>query len=229
MNEPEHTSPSDDRLDSAAVHHFRALLHPEMTIVEVNAGDGRWLRDASDVIARGVMYAIESDPARFPELQRNCRALQRVSDDNVSIYALPIATSDIDSGTAFTTSLNVTAAVSGEGRNAARGRTDVSIYTLDTLFAPIDPELVKINGPECDVLRTLNGARNLLKTGHAAFLVEFEDSPNPGRADSPTQIHSFMKSFGYLPRRIHTWTVFINRPKRSLHRLKRVARRWLRG
>src|SRR5215831_3422148 len=84
----------DDLLEKELLDNLRRVLRSDMTLVDINANKGQWVFHSSKIIKKGVIYAIEPDSRNFNELKSNCLRWERLFDNNVSMYALPIALSD---------------------------------------------------------------------------------------------------------------------------------------
>ena len=220
---PQENRPSNERLEKEIVHSLRKVLHSEMTLVDVNANKGEWLLHSSKIIKKGIIYALEPEPTNFTELKSNCHRWMRLFDNKVSMYALPIAISE---------KVNV-ARPNMAGSSASLNKAGLDInsdpYELDTLFEPINPDLIKITNANRKELTILKGARNILAKGRTKFLIEANEWPDCDGQNSLLELHNFMRSFGYYPRKIHSWTLFVNRKKFLLSRVKKIGRRLLIG
>ena len=84
----------DELLEKEVLDNLPRVLRSEMTLVDINANKGQWVFHASKIIKKGIIYAIEPDSRNFNELKSNCLRWERLFDNNVSIYALPIEISD---------------------------------------------------------------------------------------------------------------------------------------
>ena len=136
--------------------------------------------------------------------------------------------SDTDNETSFFTTDFLASGVK-HGLNEAAVDATVNSYKLDTLFEPINPDLIKVIDAEGKELSILKGAREILTKGKTKFLIQVHDWHNTDGQNSLIEIYSFMKSFGYYPKRIHVWDLFINRKKYVFHLLKKIGYRLLIG
>jgi FkbM family methyltransferase len=215
-------------LEKETLDSLPSILHPEMTIVDINANNGQWVFHASKIIKKGIIYAIEPDPIKFNKLKNNCLKWEKLFDNNVSMYALPIEISDTGNEIRSTRANSPTSGVKYELNEVA---VDITIdsYKLDTLFEPINPDLIKIIDVEGKELRILKGARGILKKGKTKFLIQIHDWQDIDGQNSLVELYNFMKSFGYYPKRIHMWNLFLNKKKYAFHLLKNMRYRLLIG
>jgi FkbM family methyltransferase len=196
-----------------------------MTLVDVNANKGQWVFHSRQIIKKGIIYAIEPDSRHFNELKSNCLRWERLFDNNVSMYPLPIALS---------TTHNAISPVSADsstdaGLNEVPLDVNVESYDLDTLFEPINPDLIKIINVNGRELRIIKGAVHILKKGKAKFLIQVSEWHDADGQNSLVELYNFMKSFGYYPKKIYVWNLFVNRKKHLLYLIKKIGRRLLIG
>jgi len=220
---PQENCTNGDLLEKEIVECLRKVLHSKMTVVDVNANKGQWVFHSSKIIKKGIIYAIEPDPRNFDELKSNCQRWTRFFDDNVSMYVLPIAISEA-------ANVNRPDMESSSTRlNQAGSDINIDSYDLDTLFEPIRPDLIKIMNVKGREIRIVKGARNILMKGKTKFLIEVNEWRDCDGQNSLLELRNFMKSFGYYPRRIHHWNLFVNRNKSLLSHIKKIGHRVLIG
>lgn len=206
----------DELLEKEVLDNLRRVLHSEMALVDINANKGQWVFHSSQIIKKGIIYAIEPDSRNFNELKSNCLRWERLFDNNVSMYALPIAISD---------TYNVISSVTTDSSTSDMKHrlNEVESYDLDTLFEFIDPDLIKIINVKGRELTIIKGAVNILKKGNTKFLIQVSGWQDADGQNSLVELYNFMKSFGYYPKKIYVWNLFVNRKKYLLYLIKKIA------
>jgi|RhiMetdeSRZDD1v2_1073273.scaffolds.fasta_scaffold987746_1 FkbM family methyltransferase len=218
----------DELLEKEVLANLPRVLRSEMTLVDINANKGQWVFHSSKIIKKGIIYAIEPDSRNFNELKSNCLRWERLFDNNVSMYALPIAISDTYNVISPVTTDSSTSDMK-HGLNEVALDVNVESYDLDTLFEPINPDLIKMINVKGRELRIIKGAGNILKKGKAKFLIQVSGWHDTDGQNSLVELYDFMKSFGYYPKKIYVWNLFVNRKKYLLYLIKRIGRRLLIG
>lgn len=213
---------SDEPDEREVLENLPKCLRSVRTFVDIGASLGQYTYYANKYIQAGHIIAIEPDPIRFPELERNCHNWQPLSNNKID--ALHAAISDKDGEiTFYTTSSTVSGGlfkhdISGlpeEYRNAVRWEeVSVDCFRLDTLFKTMfkgsDPDFVKID-VEGSELRVLRGCTEILRQRHAIFLVELHNWRDPEGQRSSEEVLEFMKSFGYYPFDYHGHKLFVEK------------------
>jgi FkbM family methyltransferase len=183
------------------------LLRGVELFVDIGASLGQYTYFASRCMNGGHIVAIEADPIRFEELERNCRKWESTSNNKLS--AMNGAACDRDGQiTFYTTNTSISgglfahdisqSVLSSSGLKAVDwNEIVVDCFTLDSLFENRSPDFVKVD-VEGGELRVLKGASRILTEGKAKFLVELHGGwidPESGR--SPSEIGEFMRPLGY--------------------------------
>lgn len=218
---------SKNNLNQELISTLKKLISKKAIFIDVGANIGQYTVYADRIMRRGSIYAIEPDPKRFERLKSNCLELEELSDN--SIYPLNIAISNKDTRSSFYIG---NSSVSGglERRNLSRFQDagikevdweeiSVEVYKLDSLFEKIDPDLIKIDVSGSE-LKILQGSIKILRRGKARFLI---DGHFEAKTDS-VEVNRYMKSFGYVSKRVDRQYLFVNPQKSLIHRLSKIYR-----
>lgn len=210
---------SDNPDEKEVLDNLPKVLRSVKTFVDIGASLGQYAFYANKYIQSGHIIAIEPDPIRFLELERNCHDWESLSSNKVE--ALHAAMADKDGKISFySTSSNVSgglfrhdiAHLPEEYRQAVRWQEiTVDCFKLDTLFPDSSPDFVKID-VEGSELRVLRGCTAILKEGRAMFLVELHGWRDPEGQENSMEVLEFMKSFGYPPLDFHGHMLFVKNP-----------------
>lgn len=212
---------SEEMHERQVIDNLPKLLRGVELFVDIGASLGQYTFFANQHMEGGRIVAIEPDPLRFEELERNCHEWASTSDNLLT--AMNCAVSDQDGRIPFyATDTSISGGLfkhevsesvlsrSGLGRIQWH-ETMVDCFTLNTLFSDRSPDLVKIDVEGAE-LRVLKGATRILKEGKTVFLVELHGSwADPLGQDSGDKVLKFMDSFGYQPVNFHGRTLFVNR------------------
>jgi FkbM family methyltransferase len=229
---------SEDAHEKATLRAIAGILRNTSLFVDAGASLGQYTRVASEFMHGGTIIAVEADPIRFEELERNCRTW--AANSRVKIRPVHAALTDVSGPvTFFTTETNISGGlfehtIDSEMDFAWKPLT-VEGVTLDELCCGMAPDLVKmdIEGGE---LRALRGGGQLLASGSPRLLVEVHSWPDPEGQRNAQEVFDFMRSLGF-----HTYPVggshmFDRRPGAVLHaagakvkRVNRKLRRLVRG
>lgn len=175
------------------------MLHSASTFVDIGASLGQYTRFASRVMKPGSrIVAVEADPIRFEELERNCAAWQQ--GKGVEICPRFGAMTDSEGPVRFYSTQSNT---SGGLFQHPTGETTVEWtevetpgYTLDAMFPEIPPNFVKIDVEGAE-LRVLRGAERILAEHATIFFVEVHSWPDPEGQANPEQVFAHMRERGY--------------------------------
>lgn len=199
---------SDNPHEIEVLETLQEIIGSIRVFVDIGASLGQYSRKISQIINNGFIIAIEPDPIRFGELEKNCKEWQIGSTNKIE--ALHSVISDVDgeinfystgsnvSGGLFSRDLNY---LPEEFREGIKWKEiQVKTYRLDTLFKSVfkelKPDLIKID-VEGSELRVLRGCDNILSEGTSSFLIEIHGWADPEGQKNPSEIFSLMKSFGY--------------------------------
>lgn len=199
--------------EKKVLKHLSSMLRSVNLFVDVGASLGQYTQLANENIQEGHIYAIEADPIRFEELERNCRKWSRLSGNKVT--ALNAAACDKEGKVEFfTTNSNVSGGLSrhafpSRDTKVTWDQIEVNCTTLDKLFDNEIPDFIKIDveGAELSVLK---GARNIIRSGKSKFLVEVHYWGHVEEQRTTDDIFNFMKSFGYYPLNYYGNVLFVN-------------------
>jgi FkbM family methyltransferase len=180
------------------------------TFVDVGASLGQYTLLASRCIKGGTIYAIEADPVRFEELERNC--VRWAGESGNEIVPLHAAAADREGPVTFyVTDSPVSGGLSRReqaGAGPSWREVTVQAATLDGLMAGRSPDFVKMD-VEGGELCALRGARSILEAGRTLFLVEIHSWGGGGGQQGPKEVRQFMASFGYRAVPFHGPTLFV--------------------
>ena len=200
--------------------------------VDVGASLGQYTRFANRHMKNGVIYAIEPDPIRFEELERNCKKWEQTSSNRIVAVHAAVAN---EAGTIefFTTNSNTSGGLfvhDVKNADVQWETTAVPAITLDAFFADKKPDFVKmdIEGAE---LRALQGAEGILKKKGAQFFVEIHSWADPKGQKNQNDVLQYMKGLGYSPKYIGGRPLFsavIPEQPSAWKRVRSEARRLLR-
>lgn len=215
---------SDEMHEEEVIHNLPVLLRGTRLFVDIGASLGQYTFFASQHMQGGHIVAIEPDPLRFEQLERNCQEWSTASGNQVT--ALHCAVSDTEGQIPFyATNTSLSGGLFkhevSESMLKASGLDDlqwhdtiVDCHTLDGLFPGHGPDLVKIDVEGAE-LRVLRGASRILKEGKTVFLVELHGSwASPEGQDTSQEVVHLMQSFGYQHLNFHGRTLFVNRRSR---------------
>lgn len=188
----------------------RFLKHARI-FVDAGASLGQYTKLASEHMNSGRILAIEADPIRYEELQRNATIWSQRS--SAKIESLFAAVSNCSGSITFhTTNSNVSG---GLFPHAVRDTVQweelkVPSVTLDELFPQDVPDFIKadIEGAE---LRMLQGATRILEYLKTIFLLEIHgwEDPEHTRTNTTETVNSYMRKHGYLPVSFYGHTLFM--------------------
>jgi FkbM family methyltransferase len=166
--------------------------------VDIAASLGQYTNFANRHMTGGEIYAIEADPIRFEELERNCGKWAKESDNR--LYPIHAAVSDIDGVTGFfTTNSNVSGGLfihPVKSENVQWQEVEVRSITLDRYFGNKFPDFVKID-IEGGELRALHGAKWLLTECKPLFFIEVHSWADPEGQRDQYEVYDYMTIAGY--------------------------------
>lgn len=166
--------------------------------VDVGGSLGQYTHFANKHMVGGEIYAVEADPVRFEELERNCRRWMSGSTNRLS--AIHAAVSDSDGETTFfTTNSNVSGGLFIHPVKSAGVQwqeVKVPTITLDAHFKDTSPDFIKID-VEGSELRVLRGAKQLLARKRTPMFIEVHSWSDPAGQRDQFEVFEFMKGMGY--------------------------------
>ena len=194
------------------------MLRRADTFVDIGASLGQYTRFANQVMKPGTrIMAIEADPVRFEELERNCSLWQQGS--GVELEARFGAVTDREGPVRFySTGSNISGGLFRHSTDAS----DVEWYevgapgfTLDTLFPDVPPCFVKVDVEGAE-LRVLRGAERILAARKTVFFIEVHSWPDPEGQANPEQVLAHMRDRGYHCASLRGKCVFHPEPMAAL-------------
>jgi FkbM family methyltransferase len=197
------------------------LIAKARFFVDVGASLGQYTRAASRTMRGGRVLAIEADPVRHEELERN--AVRWASETGCRIDALFAAAGDRPGEASFfTTYSNVSGALFSRGDEWKEIR--VPAVTLDEVCGTEVPDFIKadVEGAE---LRMLKGASRILAARRTVFLLELHPWDDPD-APGTESVTAHMRSHGYHPVAYFAHTLFL--PLGPAYLRERAASDWRR-
>ncbi|MCP5043248.1 MAG: FkbM family methyltransferase [bacterium] len=183
--------------------HLFAQIEPLVSqarhFVDVGASLGQYTRFACRAMKPGSeVTALEADPIRFEELERNCADWGR--GRGVTLRARFGAATDREGPVRFHSTQSNTSGGLFERPNVADDiqwtELEVPGYKLDDLFPETPPDFVKIDVEGAE-LRVLRGAENILRAHRTIFFVEVHSWPDPQGQANPEQVLTHMRERGY--------------------------------
>jgi len=224
---------SENCHEREVILHLPRLIKKSKIFVDIGASLGQYTKLANECMRGGIIYAIEPDPIRFKELERNCKKWERTS--NNELIPLENVVSDRNGEISFFTT---NSGVSGglfqrriSDKKVEWSRVRCESVTLDALFEVDTPDFVKID-VEGSELRVLEGSNRILRKGKTKFLIEIHSWSDPDGQNNADEIVGLMKSFGYEIVNYHGRSLFVKakavcgiRLKTFLQRLVNYAKR----
>jgi FkbM family methyltransferase len=185
------------------------LLSDAKIFVDVGASIGQYTYRSSQILSNGRIIAIEPDPARFNQLERNCRRWSAESGNEIAAINSVITDRD-EPVEFFLTGSTVSGRLSVPQVSAGVSWTPVTVTgsTLDRLLGDTTPDFVKIDVEGAE-LRVLRGAERLLEKGTTRFLVEIHGWGDPERHTGRVATFRWMLHYGYLPAYFHGNFLFL--------------------
>lgn len=190
---------------------FEKMLIGAALFVDIGASLGQFTKLANRVMRNGEIIAVEADPVRFEELERNCA--QWAKESGNKIRAVHAAISDRNGTIVFqTTNSNVSGglvrhAVNNAGEGVTWSEVRVPSLTIDELCSKQNPTLIKmdIEGGE---LAALKGAQKCLAARKSRLVVEIHTFAELGGLRYYNEVIAFMKEHGYESLPLHDKTLF---------------------
>lgn len=211
---------SEEKHEKEVIDNLHVLLSDVDIFVDVGASLGQYVFFANEKMREGGrIIAIEADPIRFEELERNCRKWESLSNNKLT--AINGAICDRDGKIKFyTTKTNISGGlfkheISQSVLDNCRfdivnwNEIIVNSFKLDTLLCDCIPDLIKVDVEGVE-LRLLKGTTRILSIGKTKFLIEIHDSwIDPEGQKNSNEVYKFMKSFGYFPKNFFGQVLFV--------------------
>jgi FkbM family methyltransferase len=221
---------SPDKHEQRVVSHLPSLLSRAKVFVDVGASLGQYTFYANQCMTDGHIIAIEADPIRFEELERNCRQWEGLSSNKLTVIHAAVGDRDGEI-TFYTTNSTLSGGLfireqqekSSSSKKLEQWQSvTVNSITLNTLFSQTlnqqIPDIVKVD-VEGSELRVLKGSRQLLELGQTRFLVELHNWDDPEGQNDAKDVHQFMASLNYIPSFFQGQPLFVKRKWKKLHRI----------
>jgi FkbM family methyltransferase len=171
------------------------LLSNDSLIVDVGASLGQYTCAMCKAVRDSELTAIEADPVRVEQLERNCREWADGSTNTIEVLhmALSDRAGDVPY---FVTNSNVSGGLRQRETSQPVEWEAITVpsSTLDELFPDRAPDFVKVDveGAEFEVLQ---GATRILADGDTIFLIELHDWPSG--AHPADDVRELMRNAGY--------------------------------
>ena len=194
------------------------MLRRAKIFVDIGASLGQYTRFANQVMKPGTqIMAIEADPLRFEELERNCALWRQGS--GVEVEARFGAVTDSEGPLRFySTGSNISGGLFQHATNNSDvewSEIEAPGFTLDGLFPDAPPSFVKIDVEGAE-LRVLRGAERILEARETVFFVEVHSWPDPEGQANPEQVLTHMRDRGYHSASLRGKCVFHPKPIAAL-------------
>ncbi len=195
---------SENCHEKAVIDHLPELLSDAKLFVDLGASLGQYSFNANKCMNAGEIIAVEPDPIRHEELQRNGRKWEAESDNKITAIHAAVAEKN-GSITFYSTNSNISGGLfTREVNNATEAVSpdwepqEVQCLTLDGLCGDRLPDVVKIDVEGVE-LRVLKGAENILRAGNTKFLIELHSwvDTDPSGQNNPEEVVEFLRTFGY--------------------------------
>ena len=196
---------------------FQDLVRNAKVFLDVGASLGQYTRLASQAMQGAEIIAVEADPVRFEELQRNCAVWAQQSGNR--IRAIHAAAAPESGSVRFqTTCSNMSGGLIRHGGDRPNGdstwtEVEVPALSLQALCADQTPDIIKmdIEGAELHVLRA---ASSFLCDARPRLVVELHVFPEVGGLENYTRTVSLMRGLGFRNLPFYGKSLFV--PKTSL-------------
>jgi FkbM family methyltransferase len=195
---------SDAPDEGMILRHFPELLADARSFVDLGASLGQFTKLASELMRDADILAVEADPLRFDELQKNAARWSNSSGNRVR--ALHAAVSNQPGKLAFQVT---NSCVSGglfqhelrhlDPRLRAEVQWEevqVDAVTLDDLFPGPPPSFIKMDIEGAEYL-ALQGASRILQRGQTQWLIELHDFALTDGKPTSDLVIALMHSHGY--------------------------------
>ncbi|MPZ17945.1 MAG: FkbM family methyltransferase [Luteitalea sp.] len=158
-------------LEQGAIESLPRILESCDLFLDVGASLGMYTYYADKLLKGKKIIAIEADPDRFAELEKNCAKWQ--GDSTNEIVSLNASVGDrAGTATFYKTGSTISGALFQiEERSQAYEAVEVQEVTLDELFEPAVKIVAKIDVEGAEY-RVLQGARKHLDARNTDFLIE---------------------------------------------------------
>lgn len=203
--------------EKEVVRNIGKLLQPRGLFVDVGASLGQFTYFANQCLQNGEIIAVEADPIRFEELQRNCAEWEAESSNRITAIHAAVCETNGEK-TFFSTMSQVSGGLTPRTtvpHSVQWTEVTVPCTTIDSLLEGKDPDLIKIDveGAEMDVLL---GAEQVLNRGTASFLIEIHSGVDETIVSSPQQVRPLMRKKHYFEQPFHGRQLFVPASKMGL-------------
>jgi FkbM family methyltransferase len=147
-------------------------------------------------VSNSELRAIEADPTRAEQLERNCQEWAQGSTNKIAVLHMAL-TDRTGNVPYFVTNSDVSGGLTRHETPRPVEWEEITIpsSTLDELFPQRVPDFIKIDveGAEFAVL---NGAKRILTRGETIFMIELHDWPSSSHGVD--EVRGLMRSAGYI-------------------------------
>jgi FkbM family methyltransferase len=220
---------SADPHEKDVLNHLSVLLRNDSLIVDVGASLGQYTRAMCQAVSNSELRAIEADPIRVEQLERNCQEWAQDSTNKIAVLHLAL-TDHTGNVPYFVTNSDVSGGLTPHETPRPVEWEEITIpsSTLDELFPKRSPDFIKIDVEGAE-LAVLKGAKRILAQGETIFLIELHDWPSDSHGTD--EVRTLMRGAGYASVSFFGRTLFV-KSRRLWLKLKlmelRDARRLLR-
>ena len=191
---------SDSPHEAATLRAIAPLLRKAKLFVDVGASLGQYTKLANEEMSDGVIYAIEADPVRFEELQRNCDMWSATSTNTIHVVHAAVADTN-DPITFFSSESNVSGGLfEHEVSTGPVQWTPISVpaVTLDELLRGNRADLIKVDIEGAEYRAMLGATRTLAKaSSRTRVLMEIHPWTDPITGQGPSDVHTLMRRYGF--------------------------------
>ena len=198
---------SPDPHEKEVLENLPSLLKNGSLIVDVGASLGQYTRAMCQVVSHSELCAIEADPIRVEQLERNCQEWAQGSTNKITVLHMAL-TDHTGNVPYFVTNSDVSGGLTQHETPRPVEWEEITIpsSTIDELFPKRSPDFIKmdVEGAELAVLK---GAKRILAQGEAIFLIELHDWPSGSH--QANEVIKFMRSAGYVSVSFFGRTLFV--------------------
>lgn len=190
------------------VENLGELLRDGALFVDLGASLGQYTFHANQAMRGGRIIAVEADPIRVEELERNCQKWGADGRNAIDVLAYAIC-DDTGPQSFFCTYSNLSGGLFAREAPAGYHFEEIEVEgtSLDTLFPGEDPELIKIDVEGAE-LRVLRGATGMLSRGRSRFLIELHSFVDPKGQKSAAEVVAYLAEYGYHADNFHGCKLF---------------------
>jgi FkbM family methyltransferase len=183
----------EQQIEKEEIGRLPELLAECNLFVDIGASLGMYTYFANKILSDARIYAIEADPDRFAELQRNCVKWEKEGTNQIqAIHA--IAGDSRESARFFKTGTHISGGVFAISERADDYNVvEVPQVMLDDFYQPSQKAVVKIDVEGAEY-RVLNGAAKFITDDHTKFIVGIHSWGDRERGKTPMDLLRYLFS-----------------------------------